>query len=443
MIDPSLFITIGLIFIVSLFGAWMRSRRKDPCLAGFEGFHVTLELDNERLVWGELQVTPTGLELDYQRAIRDDQHIETSYVLYGKEYGNIQAIFRYADELSPEKKSERDKAIRRAFHPGPLRYFARRFRNFMSTATESFNEVIGVLIGRAKKPGGRFITDTSEGSLKRFGAEVVGHVGGVHDPLLERFIGCRVVVEMLENGEIHEHVGIFKNYSADFLEILDVQFPFRMSLEVEPEREAKTNVLVATIVDGAVEITNTGEQPLLVSGWDTGNGEEPLNIVLENDITIPLFPENPVSQAKIFYRAIRELDMVVPRTLCVVRHRAENAAGTLLTDIIFDVGLLLSAGRREQIHETRLRRKLQLDDNDATAAANLGELLLKKRGFAEAEQWLKHALERANSLPDNGRRVHMQLRELERRRKQGFVTTAAEESPAISEVAETQRQARP
>jgi|GEM_PF-2835038 len=39
--------------------------------------------------------------------------------------------------------------------------------------------------------------------------------------------------------------------------------------------------------------------------------------------------------------------------------------------------------------ESRLRKDLQSDPNDAQGAANLGGLLIKKREFAEAAPWLK------------------------------------------------------
>ena len=52
-----------------------------------------------------------------------------------------------------------------------------------------------------------------------------------------------------------------------------------------------------------------------------------------------------------------------------------------------------------------------------SAAANLGFLLIQKDELAEAEKWLRQALQFEYSLPDGGRRARMQLREIERRRE--------------------------
>ena len=44
-------------------------------------------------------------------------------------------------------------------------------------------------------------------------------------------------------------------------------------------------------------------------------------------------------------------------------------------------------------------------------------LLIQKDDLAEAEKWLRRALEAQYSLPDGGRRARMQLREIQRRRQ--------------------------
>ena len=100
MIDLSLIITIGVIFFLSLTAAYLRSRTRDRCLKSWEGFHVTLERTNGKLVWGELHVASTGMELVYADSVQDERHLESSYLLYASEYGEIQALYRYVEQLS-------------------------------------------------------------------------------------------------------------------------------------------------------------------------------------------------------------------------------------------------------------------------------------------------------------------------------------------------------
>ena len=110
--DLSLIITLGAIFLITLIGAYLRSIVRDRCLKSFVGFNVTLELASGKIVWGKMRLEPTGLELLYPDAIQDEKHIEASYVLYGPEYGDIQAIYRRLLEV--------DLAVKTSQMPGDL-----------------------------------------------------------------------------------------------------------------------------------------------------------------------------------------------------------------------------------------------------------------------------------------------------------------------------------
>lgn len=423
MFDTSLLYTIGLIFLATLVGSYFRSRRKDPCLRSFEGYHVTIERTDDKIVWGVLDVESTGLELLYRDDVQDAKHIESSYILYGEEYKDIQVIYRFVDQLTPENKRRRERDIRRSFHPGFVERSKRGLRKFIGTASESINEVVGVLVGRAKKPAGRYINDESEKSLYRLGENLIGHAGGVFDPLLERFVGHKMVVEVMEGDEVHEHVGIFKNYSPDFIELLDIQFPHKQALPIGAEGCAEDDCLQLTLSPGKLTAANPGEQPVLIQSVHLAGEERLLNVVVDVGESVDLFVEGPLEEAVLHVRVVRELDMIVPRTRSLVRHRAERFPEGALTDIIFDVGVLLSANRRRDEQERRLRAHLEKNPKDALAAANLASILLQKQQYEEARHWFARALQARHSLPDNGRRAEMELRELER--KQGRAGVSA------------------
>lgn len=448
LFDTSLLFTIGLVFLATLIGSYLRSRRKDPCLSSFENFHVTLERTDNKIIWGKLEVESTGLELFYKSDVQDEAHLESSYILYGDEYNQIQAIYRYADELTPENRKKRQRDIDRSFHPGPLEIGKRRLRAFIGTANDSFSEVFGMLVGRAKKPAGRYITDEGESYLNQLGKNLIGHAGGLFDPLLERYIGQKVVIEIQEESEIHEHVGIFKEYSPDFLEILDVQFPERRALDLDGDNAMESDCVKVTIAQEKMIISNPTQQPVLIYSLEYETEEELLNVVVDSGESIEIFPSQPWQQAQLNVRIVRELDIIVPRTRCVVRHRAERFKMKIIPEIIFDVGFLLKPDRRDAEREARLRRKLADNPNAALAAANLGMLLLKRHEHEEARKWLHRAHSMRNSLPDNGRRVEMELRELDRRSSRldvGYVVgaaafhrvneeTAAQETPILQEI---------
>jgi len=413
--DVTFLATIGLIFAATLVGAYFRSRRRDPCLKSFEGFHVTLERSDGKVVWGVFELESTGLELRYRDSVQDSNHVESSYILYSEEYGDLRAIYRYADDLSDENRRRRYSDIEHSFHPGPMRRMGRAMRHFLSTAAESINDVIGIFIGRLKKPAGRYISDTGETHLKSLGSMFIGHVGHAHDPLLERFIGQKMVVEILEtNDEIHEHVGIFKNYSPDFVEMLDIQYPKHQALIIDA-LDCEDDCIRVWNGDGTLNVKNLTEQPVLLQHLVVEQEEELLNVVLDAGMQIELNLDNRFEKARLHFRVVRELDIVVPRTRCLIRHRADQHNEEQLSEIIFDLGVVLTGGSKSERLEQRLREQLERAPNAALASANLGALLMRRQEHDEARLWLSRAMQFHLSLPDNGRRTKMLLNELNRR----------------------------
>ena len=415
LFDVSLLATIGLIFGATLLGAYLRSSRRDICLKSFEHFHVTLERANGKIIWGVLDLESTGLELRYRDFVQDANHVESSYVLYANEYHDLQAIYRYVDDLSDEDVQRRAKDLNRSFHPGIFVRLVRSVQHFFSFASDSLTEVFGVVVGGLRKPAGRYITEAGEAELKKLGDTVIGRVGSAYDPLLERFVGQKVVVELVEGDEAHEHVGIFKNYSPDFMELLDVQFPQRQSLPLDADAKVQAKWFSATMENGVLSVKNHTDQPLLIQSLKMGEQEELLNVVVDGDEVVEMHPEGQPAQAELNVRVVRELDMIIPRTLCTVRHRAERYEAEVLPEIIFDLGVILRGSSIADAREARLRKSLAETPYAALAASNLGAILVQKQQFAEAEMWLKKAYAMRYSLPDNGRRTLMLLHELRRR----------------------------
>ena len=126
MFDLSFFITIGLIFLLALVGAYLRSMVRDRCLKSWDGFHITVERTDGKVIWGVMRLEPTGIELSYLDTIQDEKHIESTFLIYNSEYKNIQAIYRYADKLSEWGKKRRTSDIQRPSIPARCGVWAAR-----------------------------------------------------------------------------------------------------------------------------------------------------------------------------------------------------------------------------------------------------------------------------------------------------------------------------
>ncbi len=418
--DVTLLATLGLIVFVSLAVAFMRTRRRDVCLKCFEGYHVTLERSDGKVIWGEMELESTGLELRYRDTVQDVNHVESSYVLYGDEFAHIQALYRYADDLSEEDKLRRAKDIERSSHPSLFARMGRGAQHFFSLAGDSLSDALSAIVGSLRKPAGRYINDTGEKQLKQLGVTVIGSVGRAYDPLLERLIGQKVVVELAEDDVVHEHVGVLKAYSPDFVALLDVQYPQRQCHAIHAGEDGYAG-LEAKVTDGVLHVRNNGKQPMLIVSL-LGQGEEEeemLNVVVDEGEEIEIHSQQAGTQAggraELNVRVVRELDMIVPRTRCIVRHRAERYEPEILPEIIFDLGFVLKGDSLAEAREKRLRQRLAVDPYSAMLMANLGALLLQRQSFTEAEDLLQRAYAMRLSLPDNGRRTLMLLHELKRR----------------------------
>jgi len=410
MADNTLLITVIVLLAGVLISGFLKSREKDPVLKSFDGFQVTLETVNSHLVWGEMTLHATGMELIYSSDVQDEHHIETSFILYKDEFPQIQAIYRYCDEMGGEQWKKRERELQRAFHPSFWQRFKRRSRNFVNLISESLSQAVGILVGYAQVSTKR-ITAGSDQYLSKVSASIIGYVGTKFDPLLERYVGTRVVVEVAEGGVVHEHVGVLKDYSADYLQILDVHYPNQAAVEVSQEQECHEDRNMRIRREGlSLYVTNIGERSLYLESMQTGDINRPLNAVLDKDDELELHLPTEVVAAniKLSVKVVRHLDWILPRAHALVRHKAERYD----PDQVFDIGVLLKRDRYTNEEEHYLKI-LKGDPENAESALELGRLLFQRGMLEEAQRWYMQALRNSASLPDGGKLAARQLRQIE------------------------------
>jgi len=239
---PYTAITIIFIVLSTVVAAFIRRRSRDKCLKDFSETIVTLEETGGKIIWGKLNVENTGLEFIYPEKHEDKEgHDETSYILYKYEYPKIAALLRFHDQLSESNKRKREEELNRTYHPGLLRRLKRRIQNAFKTVRDSVMEVLNMLISQAKKasPAGAVLTSQDK-YVTQMKQELMGSVGTSFEPLLERYIGHKVVLELAKGDKIFEYCGVLKEYTAEFIEIMDVNYKAK---EDEPARKADLVVL--------------------------------------------------------------------------------------------------------------------------------------------------------------------------------------------------------
>ena len=417
MADPTLLITLIIVILSALVGAYLNGKRRDRCLEHFERDPVNVELLGGRQIWGRLHVEPTGIELIYASDHRDVQeHIETTYLLYKDEFPQIQAIYRYCDAMDEDELQRRQAMIDKVFHPRPGARLRRRLRNFISLASDSLAQAIGVIVGSSKARGSKFVTEESQEYFTSLGSNLIGYAGTEYDPLLERYVGVKVVVELTEGDTVYEHVGILRDYTADFLEMLDIHFPITQKHPLAtPGAGLETPFLRANRSGKSLYLANAGKNSLLLQTVTAAEQEMSINAVLDadEDLALELPPALAGADIELNIKIVRQLDFIIPRARALIRHKAERYD----PDQVFDIGFGLKSDYTTE--EKKLHAALDDNPDDANSAVVLGQLLFKRGRLQEAERWFNYALARRQQLTDQGKLAERQLRYIKLKRS-GF-----------------------
>lgn len=222
--DKVLFFSILLVFVGALVGSVMQHRRVDRVLKDLRGFHVTARIRGKR-VWGKFNLFSNAIEFIFSRPYTNRRgNLLTSFIIFSEQMNDIDAIFRFHDEITPENQHRRLKEIEQIKHPGFLRRIKRSARNFMVAFREAIDESIGLLMSRVQKRAAANLLKGQDDYLKRIRSNTLGMVStAAYDPVLEHYINRRVVYETgkEDGGQRIEYSGVLKEYSTGWVSILD------------------------------------------------------------------------------------------------------------------------------------------------------------------------------------------------------------------------------
>ena len=219
-------ITIIFIVVCTVAGAFIKGRTKDLCLRDFSGYTVTLEKTGGKVIWGKLRVENSALELVYSEPYTDegDAHVETSYIIYKSEYGEIKMLARYIDDLDPKRVKTREKDLKKTYHPHWSSRLMRRGRNFFGTVRDSLLEVANLFMGRVRSmtPAGKML-EGQDKYVSQLQQQATTAIQTSYEPTLERYMGKKVVLAVMQDGKKTEYAGILKDYTTEFIEIMDTR----------------------------------------------------------------------------------------------------------------------------------------------------------------------------------------------------------------------------
>ncbi len=221
---PDLFtLTILFLVISTVVAAFISGRRRDKCLKGFSKNSVILKFKNNQTLEGTLLVEPTGMELVYpSTAFSKEQG--GSYIIYKNEYADIGVIIRIITKLNDIQKKKRERDYKKTYHPSYFRRMRRRIRNLFATVQDTINEAISLFIGRLGSKGvGGGVISSQQKYIGKMQQELTGSLNRSFEPLMEKYIGHRVIVTIKKGDNIETLSGVLKEYTALFLTLLDIE----------------------------------------------------------------------------------------------------------------------------------------------------------------------------------------------------------------------------
>ncbi|MBD3184184.1 hypothetical protein GF312_18005 [Candidatus Poribacteria bacterium] len=356
--------SIIIVTFVTIFSTIMTMLKKDKLLKSLAGHLVTIELKDGGRHRGRLRVESEGLEVVAEKVNQSNEKV--SYLLRQDEFNNIHALVRYHDFLTEREKEARRAEVDQVYHPSIGMRLRRRFRNFINTmkrvASKTFKLVFGTVKKQFKGEAGQYA-----GELEKSGQEAISYVTeAAYDTLIDRLIGTKVVVRVVRDNKNVEYVGVLKDYTGQFIELMDVSYKNEWSISMDRGHPSKHERGLIVRKDGNdVVIRSKSPFPVTLrhiywTGDRPDTKRENINKVIEpfGELRLNTMPPtleitvNPFEQLRlptnyhyqeyknmrIAFESVRVADIVMLKNYGIVRHRTEKYEPRLL-----DFGALADA----------------------------------------------------------------------------------------------------
>ena len=208
-----------LVFIAATVAAIAARRKRDRCLKCLNFEKVLILLNSNKWLWGRLTVFPKTMELTYETVEPDGK---ASYVLYQSEIDNIKKIIQPTpDEGTPEYAAWK-KQVERIANPSMARRSKRYLWNAFNTLRDAITQALSLLMGTLKSKTAMGKIASADKKAGEIGNTLISSVPNAYEPVLEKYLGRTVVVEMLEGDDVLEFTGLLQEYSGAYLLLRNV-----------------------------------------------------------------------------------------------------------------------------------------------------------------------------------------------------------------------------
>jgi len=149
-----------------------------------------------------------------------------------------------------------------------------------------------------------------------------GTLGNAYEPILERYIGQYVVLEITRGDTVEEEYGILKEYSAKYVELLNVKVEVPLNVYQARQAEDEQAEIGISPCDSVVRVDNPLDLALVVDAVVRDGSKRPVEVLVPAGGSAEVqLTEDEVGQEIELRTGVRRVaDLVVPRTTGLIRH---------------------------------------------------------------------------------------------------------------------------
>jgi len=135
------------------------------------------------------------------------------------------------------------------------------------------------------------------------------------------------VVETSDAEATYEYLGVLKDYTATYLQILDVVVPQELELDLERDSASESIRRGGLCIEQRgpeITLRNRTHYPVVLVSVSWGDQTDDVNAVVDPGAKLEYVLPPEAQTATLACRLARQLDMLLPRSHALIRHRAER-----------------------------------------------------------------------------------------------------------------------
>ena len=220
----SFLLSIIIISVTGVIGAFIKGRHKDRCLKYFQGLHSHIIRIDNKDCWGIFNIESNCIEVQFTKKhpknINGIDYNKSNFILYKYEFNSISRLIHFVDTENNIEIGKREKELKKLLKPNIFKRFGRKVVIFFNIVKDALLEVAGSVMTKSKLSEGN--KDKLMGTFKE--SSLNNYSGENHQPIWENYIGKHVILEQKIEVNKQEYIGILKEYSANYILLFDVDY---------------------------------------------------------------------------------------------------------------------------------------------------------------------------------------------------------------------------